>query len=104
MSSARNGATLETLPKMYIFIATYPRKRRVEKFHIPVSKLLKAAEDINPARRRAEVTVQESIVRLKSVKWLSGEVQPDGLMRRPADCWTDGICAGVDVRPPLKSL
>lgn len=38
------------------------RKRREEKFDLPVSKSLKAAEEIKPARSRAEVTVQESIV------------------------------------------
>lgn len=95
MSFARNGATLETLPTMYIIIGTYPQKRRVEKFHIPVSKWLKAAEDMNPARRRADVTVQESIVRLKGLNWLSGEVQLGGRMRRPAEWWTDWLTESV---------
>lgn len=98
----RQKATLEVGDASYKgrLIGTDPQTRRAEKFHSPVSKWLKAAEEITPARRSAEETVQESMVGLKSLDWLSGEVQPRGQMRRPAGCWlTD--CPGVCVKESL---
>lgn len=59
----RKRATLETLPTtQIIYRNTSSEKRRAEKFDLPVSKSLRAAQEITPKRRSAEVTVQESIV------------------------------------------
>lgn len=54
-------------------------KRRAGQRHLPLSKWRKAADVIKPARKSAEVALQESMVWVKSLKrlFLSGEVQPD---------------------------